>query len=100
VVVSVFYSVIKQERRYGGEEMKNSAVMTIAMVTMLLSLFFIVGCANQSKPLGMDWYSEVPKAEHDRRFPHGHKQIPGPKGENCVYNEATNTYFCQFHYDE
>lgn len=81
--------------------MKRSSVMSKAMVVILGSmLFFATGCAKQSQVAGMDWYNDIPKAEHERRFPHGHKQIPGPQGENCVYNEKTGRYACQFDWSE
>ena len=77
--------------------MKKSLVLTIAMLMMLVPMFFATGCATESsRRAGMDWYSEVPKAEHERRFPHGHEQIPGPGGENCVYDEKREIYLCQF----
>jgi hypothetical protein len=77
--------------------MKKSNVMSVAMLLMLLSIMlFATGCAKQSTIAGTDWYDAVPEVEHERRFPHGHKQIPGPNYENCVYNEKTKTYFCQF----
>jgi hypothetical protein len=80
--------------------MKKSLFVSIVMLMMLVPMFFTTGCAKQSKVAGADWYSAVPKAEHERRFPHGHKQIPGSNGENCVYNEKTETYFCQFDWSE
>jgi hypothetical protein len=79
--------------------MKKLFVVTTAML-MLVSMFFVTGCAKQFRPAGTDWYTEVPKAEHERRFPHGHKQVPGPGGEKCVYNERTEAYFCQFDWSE
>jgi len=79
--------------------MKRHRVVTAAIV-MILSMFFAGGCVNHTNRLGVDWYAAVPEAEHERRFPHGHKQLPGPEGENCVYNEQTQTYFCQFDWSE
>lgn len=64
------------------------------------TIVFGAGCAKQSHVAGMDWYNDIPKAEHERRFPNGHKQIPGPHGENCVYNEKTERYACQFNWFE
>lgn len=82
--------------------MKKLFVVTAAML-MLVSMFFATGCAKQSRPaagMDTDWYAEVPKAKHERRFPQGHKQLPGPDGEKCVYNEKTESYFCQFDWSE
>jgi len=81
--------------------MKRSLVMSKVIVLLLVSIvFFATGCAKQSQVAGMDWYNDIPKAEHERRFPHGHKQIPGPHDENCVYNEKTGRYACQFDWSE
>ena len=81
------------------ENMKNLVVVTVAML-MMGTMFFATGCAKQASLQGMDWYSEVPKAEHERRFPQGHKPLVGPNGENCVYDEKTETYLCQFDSEE
>lgn len=81
------------------KNMKSLIVMTMAMV-IFGSMFFAAGCNKQANRQGTDWYAAVPKVEHERRFPHGHKHIPGPNGENCVYNEKTQTYFCQFDWEE
>ena len=71
------------------------------IIAMLVPMLLFMGCAHQSKNLaGTDWYSEVPKAKHERRFPHGHKNVPESEGENCVYNEKTESYFCQFDWFE
>lgn len=75
--------------------MKNLVVVTMTML-MMGGMLFATGCAKQASLQGMDWYSAVTKAEHERRFPQGHKHVPGPNGENCVYDEETETYFCQF----
>lgn len=79
--------------------MKKLFIVTAAML-MLASIFFATGCAKQFRAAGTDWYAEVPKAEHERRFPQGHKQLPGSDGEKCVYNEKTKAYFCQFDWSE
>jgi hypothetical protein len=83
------------------EIMKKSLVMSIAMLMILGPiLFFATGCAKQSQLAGTDRHTEVPKAEHERRFPHGHKQTPGSHGETCVYNEKTEKYTCEFDWFE
>lgn len=79
--------------------MKNLVVVTMAMM-MIVSMFFATGCAKQPKKAAGDWYTAVPEKEHMRRFPEGHKEMPGPEGENCVYNEKTGAYFCQFDWFE
>lgn len=76
------------------EAMKKSTGVTIAMLVTLVPMLFASGCATNSKRAGMDWYSEVPKAEHELHFPHGHESAS--KKMNCVYDEKRQVYLCQF----
>ncbi len=75
--------------------MKKSLVVKITMFMMMVPMFFATGCAKESKRGGMDWYSEIPRAEHELRFPQGHEKIP-PGKINCVYDEKRKIYLCQF----
>lgn len=76
--------------------MKKSLVVTISMLMMLVPILFATGCATNSKPASMDWYSEVPRAKHEVRFPHGHEQSPSSKKLNCVFDPNKDVYICQF----
>ncbi len=76
--------------------MKKSLVVTITMLVMLVPMLFATGCATESpRRAGMDWYSEVPKTDHELRFPQGHEQVP-PGKVNCDYDEKRGVYLCQF----
>jgi hypothetical protein len=76
--------------------MKKSLVLIISILTMLIA----VGCANQSYQGAKDLHPEISKAEHERRFPGGHIQVPGVEGDKCAYNEKNESYLCQFDWSE
>jgi hypothetical protein len=67
-----------------------------------MSIVLAFGCTQNTKVSGSDYYQDdlykmVSKAEHEKRFPHGHQNQTG-KDENkhCYYNEGTTAYFCQY----
>jgi len=75
-------------------------LFTTASLLMLMTIVLASGCAQQTKNTGIDYYAEdvykmVPKAEHEKRFPHGHKMKAGDENKHCYYNEGTKAYFCQ-----
>ena len=79
--------------------MKKLLVLVAAMLMLLVSLLFSTGCTTQPGG-GRDWFMEVPKVEHESRYPKGHKQTSAVPYENCVYNEKTQSYFCQLDWSE
>ena len=84
--------------------MKKNIVKT-ASIFILTTLVLISGCAQHSGNLsGTDYYADdmykmVPKAKHEKRFPHGHlKKSGNDPDKHCYYDEGTAAYFCQ-HWD-
>lgn len=80
--------------------MKRKLLITSSML-MLMALVLASGCAQQTKTVGIDYYAEdvykmVPRAEHEKRFPHGHMKKAGDENKRCYYNEGTAAYFCQY----
>ena len=80
--------------------MKRKLFLTSSML-MLMALVLASGCAQQTKVAGIDYYAEdvykmVPRAEHEKRFPHGHVKKAGDENKHCYYNKGTDAYFCQF----
>ncbi len=77
--------------------MKKSLLL-ISAVLMMLTPMFLNGCAQKTAQLeGADYYTAVPKVQHERRYPHGHMMQPAlGEEQNCEFNQATETYFCQY----
>ena len=72
--------------------MKKSLLVTTTAL-MMIQMLLTISCTRHAS------YSEVPKVEHEKRFPRGHGTAP-PEGENCYFNKATNAYFCPFDWSE
>ena len=77
--------------------MKNSLLVTTTAL-MMIQMLLTISCARHSE-MDKGSYLEVPKAKHEKQFPHGHGTAP-PEGENCYFNKATNSYFCEFDWFE
>ncbi len=60
--------------------------MTVAMNTAYAE-------KENPKMINDGLYLRMPAAEHQKKFPEGHKKI---KGKSCVYDRETDSYFCQY----
>ena len=81
--------------------MKKKLLIALS-VLMLMSIVFASGCSQNAKNMGYDYYADdlykmVPKAEHEKRFPHGHQNKSGDDADRkCYYEKGTAAYFCQY----
>lgn len=77
-------------------------LLIASSILMLIPIVLAFGCSQSSKNVGHDYYSEgfykkIPKAEHEKRFPHGHQNKSGDDaGRQCYYEKGTAAYFCQY----
>ncbi len=38
-------------------------------------------------------FKKIPRAEHEKMFPNGHKEM---KGKECIFDKEIDAYFCQY----
>jgi len=79
----------------------NLLLATAAFI--LLSTTQLVGAAEAPKAEAVQkpavtnnqghLFMKVPKAEHEKMFPHGHKLI---NGKECIFDREIDAYFCQY----
>jgi hypothetical protein len=75
--------------------MKRFAMMLAAALFMVTTSVAIgTAYAETDKPVvESNMYMRMSGAEHQKKFPHGHKKI---KGKECIYDRETDSYFCQY----
>ena len=73
--------------------------VTTLAIAFAAATVIAVGCTrtDSGEALSNDLYRKVPKEEHERSFPSGHKK-GGSTGEgpNCYFDVKANVYWCQY----
>jgi hypothetical protein len=78
--------------------MKMNLLIT-AGAFIFLSTALLTGCTQKTSQPALDnaqassLFMKVPKAEHEKMFPQGHKQI---NGKECIFDREIDAYFCQY----
>ena len=79
----------------------NFLLITAAFI--LLSTAQLVGAADMPKAEAAqkpsvthsqsNLFMKIPRAEHEKMFPNGHKKIAG---KECIFDREIDAYFCQY----
>jgi opacity protein-like surface antigen len=75
--------------------MKRFGLMLASALFLMTTAVAInnVYAENESPAVESNMYMRMSSAEHQKKFPHGHKKI---KGKQCIYDRETDSYFCQY----
>ena len=75
-------------------------LLLVAGAAIFLSTAMLSGCTQKTSqatatatnnPQHYHLFKMVPKAEHEKMFPNGHKD-----GRECYFDKELNAYFCQY----
>ncbi len=73
-------------------------LLLVAGAFLFLSTAMLTGCTQKTSQPAVtnnqgNLFMKIPRAEHEKMFPKGHKHI---NGKECIFDREIDAYFCQY----
>jgi len=73
-------------------------LLLVAGTVIFLATAMLTGCTQKTGQPAVtadqhNIFMKIPRAEHEKMFPNGHKKIDG---RECIFDKEIDAYFCQY----